>query len=40
MDAIARDAWLIADDGAALARDAIEERRFAYVWATDDNNCG
>jgi hypothetical protein len=36
VEAVARNAGLVADDGAARSDDAVEERRFAHIRAADD----
>ena len=40
MDAVARDARLVADDGAPLSRDAIEEGGLSYVGPAHNDHCG
>jgi hypothetical protein len=40
MHAVARDAWLIADDGAPLSRDAIKESGLSYVGPAHNDHCG
>src|SRR5437879_11295335 len=37
IDAVTGDARLVGDDGAARTRQTVEERGFAHVGATDDN---
>ena len=40
VEAVAGDAGFVADNGAARAYDAIEERGLAYVGASHDGDCG
>ena len=40
VEAVAGDAGLVADDGAARAHDAVEERGLAYVGAAHDGDGG
>jgi len=40
VDPISGDSWLIRDDGSALPDQAIEQRRFANIRASDDRDQG
>jgi hypothetical protein len=40
MHAVARDARLVADDGAPLSRDAIKKGGLSYVGPAHNDHCG